>query len=328
VIYVDDASIPAEVKNGSVTHNSTWSHMWADTQEELHEFAVGKLGLLRSYFQPGTPIGGRPSAFWHYDLASGKRAQALALGAEPVDMRDGPRMMRERDARAAEAVRAVAGDSGTPRRVLVTGSRTWTDEAAISDALRPHFTPGAVLVSGACPEGADEIAERVWAGWGGHVEQHPADWTQHPRAAGFIRNGEMVQAGADVAVAAIEPCSDPKCTRAEPHGSHGGSHCAGLAEAAGIPVERLEVTGHRHRWELTARDEQTCRGCETVASRERDADGTWQTSYRPTLRAAAAERLTAAGVGHDDPALVNIRQWNRQAQARAGIPHANREATT
>jgi Protein of unknown function (DUF4031) len=58
-VYVDDAGILAEVRNGSRVHVSRWSHLTADTQEELHEFAA-RLGLRREWFQPGRPAIGRP----------------------------------------------------------------------------------------------------------------------------------------------------------------------------------------------------------------------------------------------------------------------------
>jgi len=84
-----------------------------------------------------------------------------------------------------------------PRRVLVTGSRRWTDTATIRDVLSSVWGDGsAVLVSGACPTGADRIAETIWTGWGGRVERHPADWARHGRAAGFRRNAQMIHAGA------------------------------------------------------------------------------------------------------------------------------------
>ncbi|MGH3568652.1 MAG: SLOG family protein [Pseudonocardia sp.] len=117
----------------------------------------------------------------------------------------------------------------TPRRVLVTGSRTWTDTRIIRDALATAWGAGtAVLVVGACPAGADTLAEACWRAWGGRVERHPADWARHGRTAGFLRNQHMVSLGADICLAFIRD------------NSPGASHTARLAESAGIPV-------HRHR---------------------------------------------------------------------------------
>ena len=80
-----------------------------------------------------------------------------------------------------------------PRRILVTGSRSWTDAATIRTALAGQWGQGdAVLVSGACPAGADRIAEMFWTRWGGRAERHRADWARYGRSAGFRRNAEMV----------------------------------------------------------------------------------------------------------------------------------------
>lgn len=110
-------------------------------------------------------------------------------------------------------------------RVLVTGSRTWTDAGVIAGVLAGHYRDGAVLVSGACPRGADALAEEYWGLLGGRIERHPAEWDRFGKRAGFRRNAEMVNAGASLCVAFIRD------------GSPGASHCAGLARAAGIPVE-------------------------------------------------------------------------------------------
>ncbi|MGH3933771.1 MAG: SLOG family protein [Pseudonocardiaceae bacterium] len=87
-------------------------------------------------------------------------------------------------------------------------------------------TLGTVLVSGACPRGADRIAEMFWTRWGGRVERHPADWARHGRSAGFRRDAAMVEAGADLCLAFVRD------------GSPGASHTARLADQTGIPTIR------------------------------------------------------------------------------------------
>jgi len=82
-VYVDNARIPARV--GRV--NARWSHLFADTQDELHVFAQS-IGLKRSWFQPGKPIAGKPSRHWHYDVTDSMRERAIRAGARPVDIRD------------------------------------------------------------------------------------------------------------------------------------------------------------------------------------------------------------------------------------------------
>ena len=90
---------------------------------------------------------------------------------------------------------------GTPiSRFIVCGSRTWTNKEAIRDALL-LIPIGAVLVHGACPKGADFIADKVWKEMGGKVEAHPADWNTHGTAGGPIRNTKMAKLGADLCLA-------------------------------------------------------------------------------------------------------------------------------
>jgi hypothetical protein len=48
------------------------------------------------------------------------------------------------------------------RRVLVTGSRAWTDSSTIRGVLAAVWGGGtALLASAACPGSADEIAETI-----------------------------------------------------------------------------------------------------------------------------------------------------------------------
>jgi hypothetical protein len=240
-VYVDDTGIPASVRNGSRVHTSTWCHLTADTQEELHAFAA-RLGLKRSYFQPGKPIGGKPSPFWHYDLTARKRAQAVTLGAVQVGYRDMPSLMRAREGGpAAPAARDTAP------RLLFTSSRDGVTEADVAAALRPLFAPGKVLVAGGA-RGGDQIAARLWREWGGQVDERKvsAEAWQRSRGAGYARNAEMVaevKARGGDCLAVIAQCASRTCDRGEPHGSHGAVHCAGLAEQAGLPVTRVKALG-------------------------------------------------------------------------------------
>jgi hypothetical protein len=110
-------------------------------------------------------------------------------------------------------------------RVLITGSRDWSDLDAIASALVGYLIddPNAVLVSGACPSGADSMAEQLWEMWGGTVERHPANW-KLGKSAGILRNNEMVDLGADV------------CLAFRKNYSRGTTHCANAATMAGIPT--------------------------------------------------------------------------------------------
>jgi hypothetical protein len=245
-------------------------------------------------------------------------------------------------------------EDSRPPRILITGSQTWTDEAAIAEALKAVYEPGAILVSGHCPRGADAIAERIWTELGGTVEEHPAEWRPNgalDRGAGFKRNAAMVKSHPDTAVAFIKDKS------------HGSTHCAGLAQDAGIPTDI-----HRPRAELVAEADyaaglafkagehlQAARLVEEARERYPDQpdlwakradaihaamraanepmrdDGqpteelvrslfrTWETepAEGPSLVEVVSDRLTAAGVKPDDPEVIHLRAWNELQYSRA-----------
>lgn len=116
------------------------------------------------------------------------------------------------------------------RRVLITGSRDWTDELAIIDAITNIAIPPSAwtLVHGDS-RGADRIGASFAAGLGMTVEAHPADWDRYGRSAGFRRNAEMVNLGADVCLAFIRD------------DSRGATMTADMAEKAGIRTIRMEA---------------------------------------------------------------------------------------
>lgn len=100
------------------------------------------------------------------------------------------------------------------------------------------------LVHGDCPTGADALADTVARSWGAEVEPHPALWRPYGKydpTAGFKRNSLMVAKGADVCLAFIGRCNKIGCPDRGLHGSHGATHCADLAEAAGIRTVRYEA---------------------------------------------------------------------------------------
>ena len=112
-------------------------------------------------------------------------------------------------------------------RVIVCGGRDYADV----DTIREHLgllravSPDAAIIHGAAP-GADSLAGYVAGTLGFDVEVHPANWAKHGRAAGPIRNQEMLDSGADLVIAFP--------------GGRGTQDMASRAERAGIPVERID----------------------------------------------------------------------------------------
>jgi len=120
-------------------------------------------------------------------------------------------------------------------RLLVTGSRNFgnrgsSDITLMRDSLKDARRTLAnadfdriILVHGAA-RGADQLAASVGKSMGFVLEAHPAQWNVHGKAAGPIRNKEMVDLGADLMLAF-------------PRGSSRGTRgCMTLADKAGIEV--------------------------------------------------------------------------------------------
>lgn len=116
-------------------------------------------------------------------------------------------------------------------RILVTGSRDWDLPWTVFDALRviPLLTYSRPIVVHGGAAGADAYADMFARKMGYQVEVHPAAWrangVYNPQA-GLLRNRRMVERGANICLAFIK------------NGSRGATHCAGLAEEAGIEVRR------------------------------------------------------------------------------------------
>lgn len=109
------------------------------------------------------------------------------------------------------------------RRVLITGSRNWTDEAPIRELI-DSLPSDAIVIHGNAP-GADLIANRLSLARGLHVKAWQAAWHRFGRDAGPMRNQRMVDEG------------KPTEAHAFPlPGSRGTWDCVRRCEAAGVPV--------------------------------------------------------------------------------------------
>lgn len=118
-------------------------------------------------------------------------------------------------------------------RILVTGSREFSDEDLLYDTLSEIYEEledSEVIVIHGAARGADSFAGR-WA----HMmqeefrvfeEKHPADWDSFGKAAGGLRNQAMIDLGADIVVAFRK--ADAK--------NIGTNDCIRRATSAGIEV--------------------------------------------------------------------------------------------
>jgi hypothetical protein len=78
-------------------------------------------------------------------------------------------------------------------RILVCGCRDWTNIDVINLILKAQG-PGHILIEGGA-KGADTLAKYVALSLGWEVESYPADWKTYGRAAGPIRNAQMLSQG-------------------------------------------------------------------------------------------------------------------------------------
>lgn len=99
-------------------------------------------------------------------------------------------------------------------RVIVTGSRSWTGQWGINKIyevldsvlnMADTMEQGFELIHGACPTGADEIANS-WAQVSEVADKvmittWPAAWDLYGKAAGPVRNEQMMTAGGDLCLA-------------------------------------------------------------------------------------------------------------------------------
>ena len=110
-------------------------------------------------------------------------------------------------------------------RILVCGGRNYEDQAMVFGVLDMECEAGPInaIIQGDCPTGADKLA-RLWAySRNEHCDNYPADWRTHGKAAGPIRNQQMLGEGRPTKVFAFP-------------GGRGTADMIRRAKAAGVPV--------------------------------------------------------------------------------------------
>lgn len=109
-------------------------------------------------------------------------------------------------------------------RVLVCGGRDYSDREAVFAAL-DELAPLAIIQGHA--DGADALAREWWYKrpntCAGELACYPADWKKHGKAAGPIRNQQMIDEG------------KPDLVLAFP-GGHGTADMVRRAKRAGVKV--------------------------------------------------------------------------------------------
>ena len=108
-------------------------------------------------------------------------------------------------------------------RVLVCGSRDWDCPTEIGRRLAA-LPRGSEIIHGAA-RGADTFAQMYAHALGIPYTAYPADWNGKGRAAGILRNLEMLDQKPDLVIAF------------QKEGSRGTQHTIDEARKRGIPVE-------------------------------------------------------------------------------------------
>lgn len=118
-------------------------------------------------------------------------------------------------------------------RLLVCGDRNWTDRELIAETLADiaGFMDISLVIEGGA-RGADRMAREVALTMMIPVQEWPAAWKTHGKAAGTVRNQMMLDKGQPALVLAFHD---------DLRGSKGTKHMVRIAQEAGLPTR---VVGH------------------------------------------------------------------------------------
>lgn len=118
-------------------------------------------------------------------------------------------------------------------RVIVCGSRDWSDQRIIWNVLSTmaEECEDLEIIHGGA-RGADTLAGQIAESFNLPVVSMPADWKTFGRAAGPMRNKDMLGKGPDLVIAFR---NDGK--------SSGTDHMCQIARRAGVPVRVYDIRG-------------------------------------------------------------------------------------
>lgn len=99
-------------------------------------------------------------------------------------------------------------------RLLICGDRNWTDKRSIEAIIRATHAEheDLVIIEGEA-RGADSIARDTAIGMGIPVEPYAADWQKFGRAAGPIRNQQMLETQPDMVIGFHNDLENSKGTK-------------------------------------------------------------------------------------------------------------------
>jgi hypothetical protein len=119
-------------------------------------------------------------------------------------------------------------------RVLICGGRFYTNKQRMCDVVSALPQETTIVTGGA--RGADNLAEQCAYNAGMAYETHYPNWHKHGKAAGPIRNQEMIDSGIDKVIAFP--------------GGYGTADLRRRARAAGVPVEEIDAPTHMNEKEF------------------------------------------------------------------------------